>query len=275
LAATVWKGYIAFGLISVPVRLHSAARPVHISFHQLHAPDLTRVKQQLYCPNDNRVVDKSEIVKGYQIAKDEWVVVEPDEIKKVAPKSSEVMEILDVVKMQDVDPLYLESSYYAVPEAAGAKAYYLLVQTMEKTGLAAIAKLAMHNREYTVLLRPRENGLVLHTLYYQNEVRKVQVEEDLSHVKATERELELAEQLLRSLEAPFQPEKYHDEYQRRLQELIDAKSHGKRVRPTPAPKVAPVIDIMTALEQSLRKIPEKKPAAKAQSAEKKPRRKAG
>jgi len=261
MAATVWKGFLTFGLISIPLRLHSAARSKRVEFHQLHTPDLTRVKQQLYCPADERVVDRSEIVKGYETEKDRWIVVEDEEVRKVAPPSSETMEILQVVQLEEVDPIYFETSYYSVPEPPGRKAYSLLFQSMKSGGLAAIAKLAMHRREYTVVIRPYRNGLALHTIYYADEVRGVEEYENLETVRVTSREVQLAEQLLQNLQAPFKIEAYHDEYRERLGRLVKAKANGKTIRAAKPRKMAPVIDLMQALEKSLKRHPqqEKRP----------------
>ncbi len=266
MASTVWKGYLTFGLISVPLRLYSAARGERVEFHQIHEECNTRIKQQLYCPSCERVVERSEIVKGHEVEKNNYVLVEDEEIKKVAPPSSDAMEIQEVVKLEEIDPLYYESSYYSVPEPAGRKAYSLLVATMKDSGLAAIAKLAMHRREYTVIIRPHDNGLTLHTIYYDNEVRRVPEYESIEPAKVGPKEVQLAEQLLRSLEVPFEPSKYHDEYQKRLEDLVEAKSKGRAVRATPEKKLAPVVDLMKALEMSLKKGPAQ--AAKPQRARK-------
>ena len=252
MAATVWKGYITFGLISIPVRLYSGARGEHVEFHQLHSVCLTRVKQQLYCPHCKRVVDRSEIVKGHEVSKAKFVVIEDEEIQKVAPASSDTMEILDVVKLSEVDPIYYESSYYAVPEPAGGKAYSLLLDSMKHADLAAVAKLAMHRREYTVVIRAQEKGLILHTMYYPNEVRAVPEYNRIKIEKVSTKEREMAERLLQSLETKFDPSKYRDEYQQRLQQLVNAKSKGKTLKATPERKPAPVIDLMKALQQSLK-----------------------
>ena len=171
MAASVWSGYLTFGLISMPVRLFSGARSSGISFNMLHRDDLQRVKQQYYCPADNRVVERSEIVKGYEFRKDEYVVIEPEEIKKIEPQTAKTMEILEFVKTSEVDPVFFESSYYMLPEEAGRRPYALLTKALEESEFVAIAKLTMHNREYTVFLRPHEGGLMLHTMYYAEEVR--------------------------------------------------------------------------------------------------------
>src|SRR5215831_6169638 len=163
--SSVWSGYLTFGLISMPVRLFSGARSNHISFNMLHRDDLSRVKQQLYCPVDERVVERSELVKGYEYRKGEYVVIEPEEIKKIEPKTAKAMEILEFVKEEEIDPIYFESSYYLAPEEAARKPYALLVKAMKDSGYVGVAKLSMHNREYTAFLRPYEKGLMLHTMY--------------------------------------------------------------------------------------------------------------
>jgi DNA end-binding protein Ku len=269
MASTVWKGYLTFGLISVPIRLFAAARPERVSFHQIHKVCNTRIRQQLYCPTCERTVERSEIVKGYEIDKNRWVTAEDEEIKKIAPSSTNTMEIIEFVKIADIDPLYYDSSYYAVPEDPGRKAYQLLVETMEKTGYAAVAKVGMHQREYIVVVRPRDNGLTLHTMYYPNEVRAVPEYGKPRDVEIKPQEIRLAEQLVKSLAGPFEPRRFEDEYQKRLIQLIEAKGEGRAVHATSHKKMAPVIDLMQALQKSLAGV-EKKPAAKATSHQKAP-----
>jgi DNA end-binding protein Ku len=268
MASTIWKGYITFGLISIPVRLFAAARSERVSFHQVHEVCHTRIKQQLYCPTCERVVERSELVKGHEAEKNQLVIVDEEELKKVAPASRDTMEILEFVKIQEIDPLYFDASYYALPEDAGKRAYQLLVETMDKSGYAAVAKLAMHQREYTVVIRPRNHGLTLHSMYYAAEVREVPGYGETSNIEVKPQEVALAEQLVASLAAEFNAEKYTDEYQQRVLELIAAKSEGKTVAETKTRKLAPVIDLMAALQRSLEGGPAaKKPAAAQASAE--------
>jgi DNA end-binding protein Ku len=264
MAASVWSGYLTFGLISMPVRLFSGARSSSISFNMLHRDDLSRVKQQLYCPVDNRVIGRDEIVKGYEYRKDEYVVVEPDEIKKIEPKTAKTMEILEFVKSSDVDPIYFESSYYMMPEEAGRRPYALLSKALEESEYVAIAKLTMHNREYTVFLRPKQGGLMLHTMYYADEVRELEGFGQ-PDVELKEAELKVAHQLIEALAGPFDPEKYHDDFQENLKKLIQAKLEGQEIKPVEKPKkLAPVVDLMAALKQSLAEMEgKKKPAASA------------
>ncbi len=246
----------------MPVRLFSGARSSSISFNMLHRDDLTRVKQQYYCPNDNRVVDRSEIVKGYEYRKGEYVVVEPEEIKKIEPKTAKTMEILEFVKTSEVDPVFFESSYYMMPEEAGRRPYALLTKALEDSEYVAIAKLTMHNREYTVFLRPHEGGMMLHTMYYAEEVRKVEGFGP-PDVEIKDSELKVAHQLIEALASEWDPEKYHDSFQDNVKKLIETKLEGGEVKEVEKPKkLAPVVDLMAALKQSLAEMEgKKKPAA--------------
>ncbi len=256
--ASVWTGYLTFGLISMPVRLFSGARGERVSFHMLHRTDHVRVKQQLMCPEEEVVVDRSEIVKGYEYRKGEYVIIEPEEIKKIEPKTAKAMEILEFVKADEVDPIYFETSYYLMPEEAGQRPYALLAKALEDTGHLGIAKLTMHNREYTVILRPHEGGIMLHTMYYENEVRRIENFGD-TKVDVKEAEVKVAHQLIQALSAKFEPEKYHDTFEDNLKELIKAHLEGKEVTPVAKPaKVAPVTDLMAALKQSLASMEGKK-----------------
>jgi DNA end-binding protein Ku len=267
MASTVWKGYLTFGLISVPIRLFAAARTERVGFHQIHEVCSTRIRQQLFCPTCERVVERSEIVKGYEIDKNRWVIVEDEEIKKIAPASTDTMEILQFVKLEDIDPLYFDASYYALPEDPGRKAYQLLVETMTKSGYAALAKVGMHQREYVVAIRPRDHGLTLHTIFYPNEVRAVPEYGQTRNVEVKPQEIQLAEQLVKSLAGPFEPERFEDEYQKRVIALVEAKGEGRDVQAAKHPRLAPVIDLMQALQKSLAGAG-KKPAAQASAARK-------
>ncbi|MEQ1947988.1 MAG: Ku protein [Bryobacteraceae bacterium] len=262
MASTVWKGHLTFGLVSFPVKLFSAARSESISFNQLHKADGSRVRQVLYCAAEDKPIPRTEIVKGYEYEKDRYVVIEDEDVKKVAPKTAKVMEIQEFVKAGEVDPIFFETSYYMAPEEAGEKPYALLFDALKRSGYVGIAKVAMHNREHVVILRPGENGVLLHTMYYNHEIRKVdEFRTDLSLVK--EKELALAQSLVEALAADFQPEKYKDAYRENLLQLIEAKKEGKEVMATPEPKQEKVVDILEALKASLAVV--KKPVAAAQT----------
>ena len=260
MASTVWKGHLTFGLVSFPVKLYSAARSESISFNQLHKTDGSRVRQVLYCAAEDKPIPRTEIVKGYEYEKDRYVVIEDEEIKKVAPQTAKVMEIQEFVKADSVDPIYLETSYYMAPDEAGEKPYALLFDALKKTGYMGIAKVTMHNREHVVILRPGANGVLLHTMYYTHEIRKVdEFRTDLSLVK--EKELALAENLVEALAAEFESDKYKDSYRENLLQMIESKKDGKEIVATPEPRQEKVVDILEALKASLAVA--KKPAASA------------
>jgi len=264
MASTVWKGHLSFGLVSLPVKLYSAARGESIHFNQLHKSDGSRVRQVLYCAAEDKPVPRDEIVKGYEYEKDRYVVIDDEDIKKVAPPTAKVMEILEFVKSADVDPIYLETSYYMAPEEAGEKPYALLFDALKKTGYVGIAKLTMHNREHIVVLRPGDQGVLLHTMYYSHEIRKVdEFRTDLTLVK--EKELALAMNLIEALVAEFEPEKYTDSYRDNLLQMVEAKKNGEVVVEAPAPHREKVVDILDALKASLAAV--KKPAASAHTLE--------
>ena len=249
--SSVWTGYLTFGLISMPVRLFSGARGERVSFHMLHRDDMTRVKQQLVCPNEDKVISRDEIVKGFEYRKGEYVVVEPEEIKRIEPKTAKAMEILEFVKSAEVDPIYFETSYYLQPEEAGRRPYALLSKALEETEYLAIAKLTMHNREYTVILRPYRNGMMLHTMYYKDEVRELD-NFGAPDVELKDAEVKVAHQLIEALAAKFEPEKFHDTFQDNVKALIKARLEGEDVTEIEKPKkLAPVVDLMSALKQSL------------------------
>src|ERR1022692_825762 len=267
MASSVWKGHLTFGLVSFPIRLFSAARSETINFNLLHKDDHSRIRQVTYCQAEDKPVPRSELVKGYEYEKDHYVEIEDEDIKKVAPKTAKVMEILEFVKAGDVDPVYLESSYYMAPDEGGEKPYSLLFEALRETKYYAVAKIAMHNREHIVVVRPGERGMILHTMYYEDEVRRTE-EFRTDTTKVTEREMNLAKMLVESLAAEFEPGKYHDTYRTNLRTMIEAKVEGHKVVETPEPHIAPVIDIMEALKKSLeaRKPPKTATSAAGSSA---------
>lgn len=251
MATSVWKGFLSFGLISIPIRLFVAARSERISLNQIHKDCGSRIKMPLFCPVCNRQVPRTEIVKGYEHEKDQYVLFTDEELDKIEPDSARSMEILEFVKTDEVDPLYYDTSYYMVPEEEGKKAYQLLLKAMDESAYAAIAKITMHGREQIVVIRPRANGLTLHTMFYANEVREVAEYGRTDKVELKASEKKLAEQLIESLAAPFDPSKYRDEYQVNMRDMIDAKLKGQQVVEAPHVKRAPVIDLMEALKKSI------------------------
>jgi DNA end-binding protein Ku len=235
----------------MPVRLFAGARSEHISFNMLHRDDLVRVKQQLVCPAEDKPIERSDTVKGYEFRKGEYIVIEPEEIKKIEPRTAKAMEILEFVRAEEIDPVYFESSYYMLPEEAGRRPYALLQKAMEDSNFYGIAKLTMHNREYIVILRPKNGGIMLHTMYYKNEVREVEGFGKID-VELKPAELKVAYQLIEALSGDWEPEKYHDTFQENLKKLIEARLEGKEVVAVEKPqKMTPAVDLMAALKESL------------------------
>lgn len=259
MANSVWKGHLTFGMVSFPVKLCAAARSQTVSFHQLHQSDHSRVKQVLYCQAEDRPVDRSELVKGFEYEKDRYVVLDERDLARAEPPTARVMEVLEFLPAGEVDPVYLDASYYVMPEAAGERPYTLPFQTLRQSGYVGIAQMTLNNREHLVLIRPGRHGLLMHTLYYSDEVRAVdEFRADPAPIPA--RELELASLLVNSLAAAFEPVKYHDRFRENLRALIDAKIHGQEVvEGAPTPALAPVVDILENLKASLARI--KKPIA--------------
>ena len=262
MANSIWKGHIAFGLVAIPVKLQAAARSQAVSFNQLHQCDHSRVKQVLYCQAEDQPVARHELVKGYEYEKDRYVVVEEAELEQITPRSSRVMEVLEFVPEAEVDAVYLDASYYVAPERAGEKPYTLLYEALRRTAQAALAQLTMHNREHLVLLRPGRFGLLLHTLFYRDEIRALEeFRTDTEWV--TPQELELARLLVESLAAHFEPANYKDNYRESVRALIDSKIRGEELKPGAiAWAPPPVTDILEALKASLARA--KKPVEFAQ-----------
>lgn len=249
--ASVWKGSIVLSLVSIPVSLYAAARSQRTYLHQIHKECNSRVRQPLFCPTCNRIVSRDEIVKGYEFDEGQYILMEDREVKKLAAGSSKSLELLTFTKLKEIDPIFFDSSYFCLPEDAGKRAYQLLVKALEDTQTVGIGKLLMHQRDYTVFIRPYQHGLLLHTMYFANEIRNLPQFGVFEPVKLKPAEIKLTEQLIESLTEPFKPKQYHDEFQERLRKLIEAKQHGKRIEIPIGKKRAPVIDMMTTLKKSL------------------------
>jgi DNA end-binding protein Ku len=253
MASSMWRGAISFGLVTFPIRLYAAARSERTYLHQLHNKCHTRLKQPLYCPTCDRIVSRDEVIKGYEYEEGKYVLVDKDDLKKITPKSGHVMEILAFVKEDQIDPVYFDASYVALPEKDADKPYQILLKALEDTHRVGIATVTMHQRDYTVFIRPRDNGITVHTMYFENEIRRVpgygETPKDV-HIKP--QEIKLAEQLIETLSEDFNPKQYHDTFQERLRELVQVKQKGKTVTERNAPRHAKVIDMMDALKKSLR-----------------------
>jgi DNA end-binding protein Ku len=250
--AIVWKGYITFGLVSFPVRLFSAARPEGVHFHMLHRKDLSRVKEVWYCAEEDKRIERSDIVKGYETGKGEYVVVDEEDLKKIEPATAATMEILQFVREAEVDPIFFEHSYYVAADENAGKPYALFLKALAETKYGAIAKISMHSREHVVLIRAAKDGLLLHTLYYPDELHTEKKQAAPAKVNATKQEVELAVKLIHQLAAPFKPEQFHDAYRENVEHLIAEKKKGRTIAAEPRPRKAPVVDLMEALKKSLK-----------------------
>lgn len=250
--AIIWKGFISFGLVSVPVRLFAAARYSRIEFHEIHRACGHRLREQLVCPYHHKVVSRDDIALGHPVDSDKMIAVEEKELRSLEPPSSTTMEVLQFTHLQEVDPIYFETSYFSVPDEAGRRAYKLLKETMERLTLAGIVKITLHRRERTGIMRPYRGGLILHTIYYPNEIQVVPEYGKSDSVKLRKEEIGLSEQFAEQLLKHFNPRAFHDEYQSRVRELLRTKRRGKAwPMPERRQAPAPVIDLMSALKKSL------------------------
>jgi DNA end-binding protein Ku len=268
---SIGSGTISFGLVSIPIRMYTAASSSSVSFNQIHQKCGSRIKQQILCPVCNEVVERSTLVKGYEFAKEQYVTFTPEEIKAFEGESSQMIDIAEFVPLDKVDPIYFENSYYLGPDKGGEKAYRLLADAMGKSNRVALAKFTMRGKENLVLIRPSGDGLMLHTMYFADEVRDFGEIEKGNAAPIKPGELDLAKRLIEELSSnAFKPEQYHDDYRDRVLAAAETKIEGKQITAL-APQVqrTQVIDLMDALKQSL----EKKVGADGRDAEaKKPAR---
>ena len=270
----IWSGAISFGLVNVPVKLMGAVSPKDVRFNQLEAGTNARIKQKRVSAETGEEVPFDQIVKGYEISPDNYVVIEPQELEALDPKASRSIEIEDFVDLDQIDPLYFERPYYLVPDKGGAKAYALLLEAMKESQKVGIARLVLRTKQYLAAIRPLGDALVLETLLYPDEVTLPDEIEGLPRddVEIQDRELKIARQLIESLSTEFEPENYQDEYRERVLELIEQKAEGKQIVTQPATEEpTKVVDLMAALEASLAQAKEAKadkanPEAKADKA---------
>ena len=250
---SIWTGAISFGLVNVPVKLYSAVSKKSVRFHQLHESDGVRIQQKRVCPADGEEVAWDDIVKGYEISPDRYVVVTPEELEALDPKKTKTIDIEEFVDLEDIDPLYYDHPYYLLPGQGAAKPYKLLVNAMREAGKVAIARVVIRTKEQLVAIRPLGDVMAMATMNFADEVVDPESFDDApgDDVETTKRELEMARQLIDSLTADFQPEKYHDEYREAVLDLIERKSEGQEIVLQPAEEPERVPDLMAALEASL------------------------
>jgi DNA end-binding protein Ku len=250
----IWSGSVSFGLVNVPVKLLTATSPKDVRFHQLHDVDHGRIQQKRFCSLDGEEVPFEHIVKGYDLGGGRYVVVEPEELASLDMAATRSIDIEEFVDLADIDPLFFEHSYYLVPDTRAEKPYALLVETMARTNKVAVGRFVLRTKQYLATLRAHEGIMVLATMLYDDEVVPVGELEVLTAADTapSKRELDMAERLVESLAAKFDPSKYHDDYRDKVLALIEAKADGE-VLTTPEAPEAPgkVMDLMAALEASL------------------------
>jgi DNA end-binding protein Ku len=250
----IWSGAISFGLVNVPVKMVGAVSPKDVRFNQLEAGTNARIKQKRVSAISGEEVPFDQIVKGYEIAPDSYVTVEPEELEALDPKATRSIDIVDFVDLDQIDPLYFERPYYLVPDKGGDKPYALLLEAMKDSQKVAIARLVLRTKQYLAAIRPLGDALVLETLLYHDEVTLPDDVEGLPRddVEIQDRELKIARQLIESLSTEFEPEQYHDEYREKVLELIEQKAAGRQIVTQPVTEEpTKVVDLMAALEASL------------------------
>jgi DNA end-binding protein Ku len=248
----IWSGALTFGLVNIPVKLFSAVQRKELRFNMLHAKDGARIHLKRFCAAEDEEVEYEEIVKGYPISRDRYVTLTPEELDALDPKATRTVEIRDFVELAEIDPVYYDRTYHLVPEKTAAKAYRLLVEAMKASGKVALATFVLRTRESLCCVRPIEGALALSTMNRADEVVPASSLEVPVAAKPSERELHMAEQLVESLSAPFEPERYPDVHREKVLELVHRKAEGEVIEP-PAPEEAParVVSLADALSASL------------------------
>jgi len=251
----MWSGAISFGLVNVPVKLYSAVSRKTVRFNQLNSETGNRIQQKRVDPETGEEVGYDQIVKGYELTKDRYVVITPDELDALDPEKTRTVDIEDFVDLDEIDPVYYDHPYYLVPDKGAAKAYGLLLGAMKEANKVAIARVVLRSKEQLVAIRPAGDVLMMETMLFHDEVVPAHDIEDLpegKELKATDRELKMAQQLIDSLTSEFDPTSYRDEYREKVLELIEMKASGQEIAVQPeAPEPAKVPDLMAALEASL------------------------
>jgi DNA end-binding protein Ku len=257
---TIWNGSISFGLVNIPIGLAVATQRSDIAFRTLHRECGTPIKQKRWCPTHERDVEADELVKGWEFAKGEFVFVEESDLEAVALQRSQSIEILRFVKLEDVDPVYFDRTYYLAPASTDAqrRPYVLLLRAMEETGMAAVGKFVLWGKENLALIRASDDALLLETLFFAEDVRsREEIGDAVGGTEVKDAELELARQVIGSLEGEFEAPDFENQYRAELRQMLEAKLEGREIaRPEPVPE-APVVDLMDALKRSVAEVQER------------------
>jgi DNA end-binding protein Ku len=273
---TTWNGAISFGLVTIPIGLAIATEPrakaSDVTFRTLHRECGTPIKQKRWCPFHDREVGPDELVKGWEVAKGEYVVIEDEELEAIELEGSPSIEIERFVRLEEVDPIFFDRTYYLAPSSqpAARRPYVLLLAAMRETNMAALGRFVLRGAEKICLLRPYGDALALETLFLAEDIRsKAEIEEAVEGVEVKEAELDLARQIIASLAGPFEPDSLESRYRRSLHDLLEAKRSGEPIVPAPpVPEATPSADLLEALKASIaeaKRPPAKKPAPKARA----------
>jgi DNA end-binding protein Ku len=274
---TIWNGSITFGLVNIPVGMALATKPAarqsDVSFRTLHRECLTPIKQKRWCPTHDREVERDELVKGWEVAKGEFVVVEDADLEAIEQMDdSKSIEITRFVDAEEVDPVFFDRTYYLAParEPAARRPYVLLLRAMQETGKAALGRFVRQNTEHLCLIRAKGDTLALETMFLAEDVNsQAEIEETVAESKVKEAELDLARQVIDSLAGEFDPADLTSEYRTDLRQMLEAKLAGQEItKPVEAPTETPVVDLMEALKQSVAEVSGKQPAKRARAAPK-------
>jgi len=267
---SIWNGVISFGMVSIPVKLYTATENKDISFNLLHKDCGERLKQLRWCPKHDKAVGWDEVERGYAYARDEYVTMTDEDFEKLPLASKHTVELSAFVKAEEIDPIFYEKTYYLEPEEKGVKPYALLMRALKEKQLTGIAKIAIRNKEQLCALRPTNDGLVMETLYYPDEIREFPSE--IPDVDVSKRELDMAYALIDLLEDEFDPSKYHDEYRAALMQVIEAKLEGQELAAPEEARPAKITDLVAALKASVEAAKKARKAEEDDEEEEKPRR---
>ena len=249
---TIWKGSISFGLVHIPVKLFAATENKNVSFRQLHEKCHTPIKYEKVCPSCETEVSQEDIVKGYEYEKGKFVILNEEELDVLAQKNNKHIEIVDFIKLEEIDPIYFNRSYYLGPHEHGEKAYSLLQKAMQDSQKVAIAKIMLRAKEHLAAIRVYEQALVLETIHYPDEIRRAENIPGLrDDIQISDKEMDMALQLVEQLTTTFDPEKYTDEYRERVKELVQNKVSGNEVKIAPEVPQTDITNLMEALQQSI------------------------
>lgn len=261
---THWKGMLSFGLVNIPVALYSATREKKVSFKQLSRSDFSRIRYKKVNV-DGTEVSQNEIVKGYEITPDNYVVIEEGELEAISPKASRIIEIVEFVNGEEIDARFYDASYYLAPETGMSKAYALLLEAMQQSDVVGIAKFVLRSREYLAAIRPVGKALMLSTMLFADEIINTEELDSIlpQQTEIGEKELRMAKQLIQSLIVHFEPTKYENQYYKQVMELIERKAGQKQIVTEPEGSNSHVLNLMAALEASMAKINQSKKSSKA------------